>query len=426
MVRGATVIAAFAALAAAARIGQDVAIAGRYGTGPQVDAYYFSLALVSWPAAFLLAMLTLLIPPAEAVLRQRGEQAVRQWRSELLGWTLAAAALLLPLAWWALDGLLGHDGLGLSGAAADVASTMLPYIVITVPVGILVAIASCWFIASGWRSLSLLEALPPLTLLSLLALSQSSFAVLFWGTALALVVQLLAMGVVLLRARMLPVPRWSLRSPEWPGFARASLALVGGQMLFALTPLVDPFFAARLGEGQVATLSYANRLVLGLLSLLGLALQRAAMPLLSQLAAAQPAEAWRTVLRWSLMAALAGSGIGALLALTADPLVAFLFERGQFGADDRQSVARLFAYGMLQLPLYLVGLVMVTALASARAVGLLAAVTGVSLVTKFAASALLAPALGLLGLSLASALMYLATAVAAGIALRRHLNRTTS
>ena len=83
----------------------------------------------------------------------------------------------------------------------------------------------------------------------------------------------------------------------------------------------------------------------------------------------------------------------------------------------------LLSMGMLQLPLFLVGLVMVTALASERAVGLLAVVTAVGLLTKIVFSAILAPWLGVEGLLLATALMYLATALTAGFALSLRLAR---
>lgn len=423
MARASVVIALFAVMAALLRVAQDAAIAWRFGTSAVVDAYHVSLALVSWPGAFVLAMLTLLVPPAEAALRQQGTAAVDLWRREMFGWTIVCACLALPLAWWSLTWLFKSNTLGFSVAAATESLASLPLIVASVPLGLLVATASACLLSTRGQVLSLLEALPPLTLLLLLLLAPSSGSVLFWGSPTALAVQLVVTLGLLHRIQALSMPSWHLRSPEWPRFAKASLVLVGGQMLFALTPLVDPFFAARLGEGQVATMSYANRLILGILSVLGLGLQRAGMPLLSHLATTRPKMLWKTVLRWSLAAALTGIGIGAVVAWLADPMVALLFERGSFTAADRERVAFLLQVGMIQLPLFLFGLVMVTALASGRAVGLLAAVTAVGLSVKLLFSALWAPTMGLIGLSLATSMMYLCTAVVAALALRRHLGR---
>lgn len=423
MVRATVVISLFAAVASVSRVAQDAAIAWRYGTGPVVDAYQFLLTLVNWPAAFVLAMLTLLVPPAEASLRRQGDGGLSLWRSEMFGWTLLVAVFALPFAWLALHALVTCNLTGLQASAATFAESGASQIVLALPLTLVSAVMSAWLIASRGRVLTLLEALPPVAMAVLVLVS--SGMVLFWGTTLAAGIQLVALACALRGTQSLPRPRLGTSSVEWVGFRKAAFTLLAGQMLFALTPLVDPFFAARLGEGQVATLSYANRLVLGLLSLTGLGLQRAGLPLLSQLMASNPAEARKTVLRWSLAAAGAGSLIGILIAALADPIVAGIFERGQFTQQSREQVAVLLRLGMLQVPVFLVGLVMVTALASERAVGILAIVTASGLLTKVVFSALLAPWLGVQGLLMATALMYLVTALMAGLALRLRFARLT-
>lgn len=423
MMRATVVISLFAAIAGISRVAQDAAIAWRYGTGPVVDAYQFLLVLVNWPATFVLAMLTLLVPPAEASLHRRGDGLVRAWRSEMLGWALLFALLVLPFAWLALQVLVNSNLAGLQGNAAALAKSGASQIALVVPLSLLSAVMSVWLLASRGRLLTLLEALPPVAMVVMVLVS--SGMVLFWGAAVAAGIQLMVLTCALSSTQSLPSPRLSTSSAEWAGFRRAAAALLVGQMLFALTPLVDPFFAARLGEGQVATLSYANRLVLGLLSLTGLGLQRAGLPLLSQLKVRNPAEVRRTVLRWCWTAAWAGSLIGLLIVAMADPIVAGIFERGHFTQQSREQVAALLRLGMLQVPLFLVGLVLVTALASERAVGLLAIVTAGGLLTKVAFSAFLVSWFGVQGLLMATALMYLATALMAGFALELRLVRSS-
>ena len=418
MARGTLVVAVFAALAGAARVAQDAAIAWRHGTGPVVDAYNFMLTLANWPAAVALSVLTLLVVPAEAAMRQQAASEVGRWRSEMFGLTLCFAALSLPLAWWTLHVLTSSGLSGLQPAAAAIAAAGVPLIVLAVPLGLVGAVLAAWLMSVGGQALSLLEALPPLVMVLLLVLASSGL-VLFWGTVLGIAIQVLAMGLVLRLTQAVPRPRLSMDVDQWTAFRRGAFILLVGQMLFALTPLVDPFFAARLGEGQVATLGYANRLILGLQSLAGLALQRASLPLLSQLMATGPAQARRAAMRWAAIAGLVGVFVGLLVAALAEPLVSVLYERGQFTQDSREQVARLLRFGMLQLPPFLAGLTLVTALASERAVGFLAFTAGLGLVTKVMLSALLAPALGVPGLLLATALMYTVTAVAAWITLTR-------
>jgi putative peptidoglycan lipid II flippase len=198
------------------------------------------------------------------------------------------------------------------------------------------------------------------------------------------------------------------------------LALLIGQMLFSLVPLVDPLFAARIGEGAVASLSFASRLILGLQGLAGLAVQRAGLPLLSRLMATSPADSRRVALRWAAVAGAAGVLIGLLVAALADPLVSLLFERGRFTATDREQVATLLRYGMLQMPPFLAGLALSTALASARAGGYLALTCWVGLLVKVLFSVVLVAHLGAVGLLVATALMYTATGLTGWFALVRH------
>lgn len=424
MARGMFVAASFAAVAGLARIVQDAGIAWRYGTGPAVDAYYFVLNLANWPVTMALSLLTLLVAPVEATLVQRNATAYRRWRGELLGRVLLAAGLSLPLAAWLLHGVAGSSLSGLDAASRSVAAAGVPLIVAAVPLGLLGALLSAWLIAAGRHVVTLLEAVPPLVMSALLLTAPG--VVLFWGTTLGVAVQALAMAAVLHAAAALPRPtlhRATDTAEHHRAFARGALVMLAGQLLFTLFPLVDPFFAARQGEGEVAALSYASRLVLGLQGLAGLALQRAGLPLLSKLGAASPAEARRATLRWAAGAGAVGVVMSIAVALLADPAVGLLFERGHFTADNREHVARLLRYGALQLPIYLAGTVVVTALASVRGSTGLALAAGVGLLAKVALSAALVAELGVPGLLVATALMYLVTSTIAWFALSRRLAR---
>jgi putative peptidoglycan lipid II flippase len=429
LARGLMVASLFAAFAGAARVAQDAAIAWRYGTGPAVDAYYFLLSLAAWPVAVALSTLTFLLAPAEAALQRVPDEARAQRRGVLLGRMLLVAAAVLPLAGWALHGVVASGLSGLQSEAADAAKAGVPVLMAVVPLGLVGALLSAWLIAAGRHALTLLEAVPALVLtLLLLALPGQ---VLFWGTTAGHALQVLVLAAVLHAAGLLPRPllrhAFARADPtdathtppaaEW--LTRAALVMVAGQMLFALIPLVDPFFAARLGEGTVAAMGYASRLVLGLQGLAGLALQRAGLPLLSRLAADSPAQARRTAVRWALAAGLAGVVLGAGVAATADGLVGALFERGRFTPQDRTQVADLLRYGMLQLPPFLAGTVLVTALAASRGGTALAQAAAAGLVAKVALSAWLVGSYGAQGLLVATALMYTVTSTLVWLGLGR-------
>jgi peptidoglycan biosynthesis protein MviN/MurJ (putative lipid II flippase) len=120
-----------------------------------------------------------------------------------------------------------------------------------------------------------------------------------------------------------------------------------------------------------------------------------------------------------LAAGLAGVVLGAGVAATADGLVGALFERGRFTPQDRALVADLLRYGMLQLPPFLAGTVLVTALAASRGGTALAQAAAAGLVAKVALSAWLVGSHGAQGLLVATALMYTVTSTLVWLALGR-------
>ena len=417
LARGMLVVSMLAALTSVARVAQDAVIAWRHGTDPDVDAYYLLLAAVGWPLAIALSTLTLLAAPAEASLRRVDPAEAMRFRGELLGAMLVAAALAFPLSWLTLYAVAVGGWSGLAPAAAKAAEDGLSAFVAVVPLGLVGALLAAWLISTGRHVLTLLEALPPLVLIVTLGLFHGTW--LFWGTTAGIALQVVAMVVVLHRAGELPLPRITFHSSGWQLFGRGAIVLLAGQMLFTLTPLVDPFFAARLGDGNVAALGFANRLILGVQGLVGIAIQRAALPLLSKLAAHSPSEARHIAQGWALKAGLTGVVIAVVVVSLADPLVAILYERGSFTAADRSQVASLLRWGMLQMPPFLCGLVLVTALAASRSGAALALVSGVGLVSKLILSALFCEAFGLAGLPIATAGMYCITSAMMWVSLRR-------
>jgi peptidoglycan biosynthesis protein MviN/MurJ (putative lipid II flippase) len=424
LLRGVSAVGVFAAMAGAARVAQDAAIAWRYGTGAITDAYFFVLNVVSWPVAIALSTLTFVIAPAEASLRANDERGVERFRAGLLGLMLAASLAALPLMYVALRAIVALPAIGLEPAAAAAAGHAAHSLFAVTAFGLMAALLSAWLVSSARHAVTLIEALPAVVLVGVLvAAGPAPGSALFWGTTAGFASQVLVLGWWLHADGALPRPRAGLGSAGRAGGWRGGAAMLAGQVLFALVPLVDQLFAARMGDGAIAALGYSNRLLLGLLGLTGLAVQRASLPLLSELAATSLAAARAMAVRWAWGAAALGAVVAIAVAAFAEPLVRLLYERGQFGVADRELVASLLQYGLLQLPLYLAGIVAVTALAAAGAHGVLGIAAGVGLAAKVASNAALADS-GLVGLQLATAVMYgLTTLLALGALRWRATNR---
>jgi putative peptidoglycan lipid II flippase len=139
-----------------------------------------------------------------------------------------------------------------------------------------------------------------------------------------------------------------------PGVRRilALYAPVAMGIGFSVTGIIlDRNLASRLPESAIATMRYATTLIQFPLGLVAAAVSFAVLPTLSRQASADDEEAFRRTLGMGIKVVLllilpATAGLAAL----AQPLVAALFQRGSFTAEDTAAVARALLLYLPGLP----------------------------------------------------------------------------
>ena len=191
--------------------------------------------------------------------------------------------------------------------------------------------------------------------------------------------------------------------------------MVLGQMVMSFTAIIDQFFAANLGTGAIATLGYANRIMALILGIGALAIGRATLPVFSTAQAKGSDHLRRVTAHWvRLMFAL---GTVAMLAswCLAPVGVKLLFEHGEFTAQDTSVVSSILRYGLIQIPFYFAGLVMVSKLASERKYHVMAIIGVIGMVVKVGFNFLILPNFGVGALMISTALMSVSNSVLLGI-----------
>jgi putative peptidoglycan lipid II flippase len=123
-----------------------------------------------------------------------------------------------------------------------------------------------------------------------------------------------------------------------------------GMSLLTVDEWYQRYFGQFLPTGSISHLAYARQLMLLPVAVVGQAVATAALPTFAQLASeARSGELART-LETTLRAAIGLAVIGSAgLALLAQPLVAVVYERGAFDAEDTAAVAsilRVFAWAV--------------------------------------------------------------------------------
>lgn len=387
---------------------KEMAVAWRYGVSEQVDAYLFIFNLVTWPTSVWFAVLPVVLVPLFAKLNALATDELAMFRKELLGLTTVLGLALAAIAWSSLQLLLQSSWFVLPGISSAAALSMTPFMVMLTPIGFLISLFSAWMLASGRTANTLFESLPAFAILLAVLFLPGSFAdPLVSGTLIGFASQLICLILVLVACGQFESPRFALRSSHWQVFWRGVGVMVVGQALMSLTTLLDQFFAAGLQVGSVSTLGYANRVLALIIGIGVTAVSRATLPVFAGAHAKNPAELARLSVQWTRI--LLGAGVVAIVLgwWLAPYVVRLLFERGAFGPSDSAAVTSALRHGLLQLPPYFAGIVLLSLLSARGQYTGLALAAAAGLALKVVGNIVLVPMAGLTGIQWSTALMYL-------------------
>lgn len=413
-------VSLFVFLGSFARAAKEIAIAYRYGASAEVDAYLFVFNLVTFPVGVWFSVLTVVLVPLAARTREDPSADISRFRAELLGLTFLVGLSVSILAWLGLPLVLNSSWLGLTRTAASLATAIVPLLSILGLLGVLISLFSAWMLAAGRHANTLFESVPAIVVVvALFVFPGDGLAPLVWATVGGFVLHLFTLATPLARCGEIDGPRFTHQAPEWRAFWQGFGVMLAGQLLMSFTNIIDQFFATQLGTGAIATLGYANRILALILGMGAMAVSRATLPVFSR-AAAQGGEQVRLVaVHW--MRLLFALGVIALIVgWRLAPLgVELLFERGEFTAQDTVAVAQVFRYGLLQIPFYFVGLILVSILVSERRYQVIASIATINFFVKVIGNIILIKWFGIYGIVMATALMYLVSMSLCWLAVRR-------
>jgi len=198
-------------------------------------------------------------------------------------------------------------------------------------------------------------------------------------------------------------------------FVAQYLPLVAAAVFMQLTVPVSTAMASALPEGSVAALGLGGKAVLFVTGLVGAAIASVVLPYFSQHMAQNRLLDARRELSFLLLAGTVVS-IPATLALhlLAEPFVRLVFEGGAFGSAEAGLVSRVMAYGVLQLPFFVINVLLLKFAIATRHSGRVMLASLVGLAANVLLNLVLMNRIGAPGIALS---MTLAAAVSAGLML---------
>jgi putative peptidoglycan lipid II flippase len=171
------------------------------------------------------------------------------------------------------------------------------------------------------------------------------------GVFVAGLVQLAFQVPFLRRLGLLPRPRWDLAHDGVRRIFKLMLPAIFGSSVAQISILLDTLVASFLIAGSVSWLYYSDRLIEFPLGVFGVALGTVILPRLSEQHTTSSPERFSATLDWALRLVLVIALPAALgLALLAEPLLATLFQHGDFSERDAVMAAasvRAYAPGVV-------------------------------------------------------------------------------
>lgn len=361
--RSTAVFGAMTLLSRLAGFARDVIQATLFGASSLVDAFTVAYQVPNYlRRIFAEGSFASAFVPVLSELRQKGDAAALRSFVDHVAGALCAVLLLVTgagmlLAPWIATllapGFAAEPGkLALTG---DMLRIVFPYIFFI----------SMTALAGGVLNSFQRFALPALTpvlhnltviaaMLWLASHLERPIMALAWGVLAAGAIQMALLWPALRGFGLFPRLRLDFRHPEVRKVLRLMLPTLFSSSVAQLNLIVGTVFASILAEGSRAYLYYSDRLVELPLGLFGVALGTVILPHLSRRHADTDAAGFSASLDWGLRTVLLGAVPAALGLLTlAEPLVATIYQRGEFNADAARMTALSLSAMSLAIPAFM-------------------------------------------------------------------------
>lgn len=406
-----------------------------FGAGNAVDAFYVAFRIPNLVRDLFAegALSAAFVPTFTRYLRRDGRAAAWRLGSNVLNALVLVTGVLVLAGMLAAEPLVGV----LAGRFAEVPGKFELTVSLT---RIMLPFLMCASLAAACMGMLnaldryLVPALAPAVFnIASIATTLAAIPVLAWlGFPLiyAMAVGVIAGGLGQVLIQLPALRREGFRhaavlDPAEPGLRQVLLLMGPGTIGLAATQVnvfVNTWLATGEGPGAVSWLSYAFRLMYLPLGIFGVAIATASLPAISRRAADGDLAGMRTTVSSGLALALAltvPATVG--LMVLAGPIVALLFERGQFTASDTAATAAALTYYAIGLTGYsVVRIASPTfyALGESRTPVM---VTAGSVATNVVLNILLVREMGYVGLGLGTSLTALLNGTVLLLLLRRRL-----
>jgi len=319
-------------------MGRDTLVAKTLGVGDSMDAFAVALGLGTFAISLLMSSLNYaLVPTLVGVRESDGRAGAQRLLSNALAIGLPVLLVVGVINAFAADTMI-HI---LAPAFDPKKLALTSFLLCTLLPGIVASGfgSTCAAVLNSEKRFVLVGLVPAFTpflaMVLLLApgLTDPTNGVtrLAGATCMGLLCEAALVALLMRRLGYSLMPKWSgLDAATRTVFVQMSYRCLAALLMSAMA-LVEQATAARLGPGNVAMLSYSNKVLSALLGIAGVSLLTVTLPHFAELIAAGDWVAVRrTIRRYTWLIILGTLPLVAFLGFFSEPVVRLLFERGSF------------------------------------------------------------------------------------------------
>jgi putative peptidoglycan lipid II flippase len=334
---------------------RDALFASEVGLGPRADAY-FAAFMIPDILGYLLAAGAATIavtPPYLKRLEQRGPEAAADFASVVVG-SVGTLSFGFTIVLWLYAEPLVRAQFGAFDEATLAETVRLMRIVLPAQIffltgGILRGVLMAHGRFGPQALAAVLYSFTPIVG-GLLIGGAQGFA---WGTLFGAVVGQWAIPALALRRLPGAIGRMRVGvfDADFREYVWLALPLMLGFGLTTVDEWYEKWIGGQLGVGAIAAITYARKLMMAPVGVVGQALGAALLPSLAALHQRSDVEGFRDLLGRSLRMSLAlGIAAAGALVLLARPIVEILYQRRAFSADDTTAVSALLVVLAFAVP----------------------------------------------------------------------------
>jgi putative peptidoglycan lipid II flippase len=341
-------------------LARDIVFARFFVVGPVMDAFFFAFKLPNLLRRFFAegAFSQAFVPVIAEFRATRSAAEARELIAKVSG-TLASALFIVSLIGVVAAPVLVlvfGTGFATGDGPAELATSMLRF---TFPYIFFISLTAMAGSVLNTYGRFAVPAFTPVLLNLVLISAAIWLAPWLSEPALALAIGVFIAGIVqlafqlpfLVKAGLLPRPRFGFADQAVRRILRLMLPIMFGSSVAQINILFDTWIASFLTAGSISWLYYSDRLVEFPLGVFGIAIATVILPMLSSHHARESGDSFSATIDWALRSVLL-IGVPAAFALfvLAEPLLATMFYGGQFSVRDVEMAGaslKAFAPGLL-------------------------------------------------------------------------------